>query len=136
MKKYLKLPFIVLVTFIAFSCNNSKPSKTVTQNGEINRVTPQDFNSKLDDNILIDIRTPREFEQGHLEGAVNVNYFDKAFLTQMAKYDKSKAIFIYCRSGSRTSSASKKLANAGFTLIYDLHGGISNWHKNKFKIVK
>ena len=136
MKKYLKLSIIVFVTLIGVSCNNSKPSKKVTKNGEINIVTPQEFKNKLENNILVDVRTPKEFQQGHIEGAVNINLFDKTFLDQFTKFKKTDPIFIYCRSGNRTSSARKKLANIGFTKIYDLHGGITNWYKNNFKIVK
>ncbi|WP_298363348.1 rhodanese-like domain-containing protein [uncultured Lutibacter sp.] len=128
--------FIFFIAVISFGCKNPKPSKTVTQSGIINVVTPIEFKDKIQNNTLIDIRTPREFEQGHIAGAININLYDKSFLEQIAKYDVSKPIFIYCRSGSRTSSASKKIANLGFTQIYDLQGGISNWYRNKLTIVK
>ncbi|MDV7186932.1 rhodanese-like domain-containing protein [Lutibacter sp. TH_r2] len=136
MKKYVTLTIVLIFTVLSFSCNGKQPAKIATSNGEINRVTPLEFQEKLKNNTLIDIRTPREFAQGYIEGAVNINYYDRAFIEQISKFDKSKPIFIYCRSGSRTSSASKKISNLGFTQVYELNGGIVNWYRNKLKIVK
>ena len=100
-------------------------------------ITPQQLQEKIDKNIkIIDIRTPQEFAQGHIEGAVNINYFGRSFLEEVSKFDKKKPIFIYCRSGNRTSSASRKMLNQGFNEVADLQGGIINWAKNKNKIVK
>ncbi|WP_157961048.1 rhodanese-like domain-containing protein [Lutibacter citreus] len=136
MKIYLKLTILLFLVTVSLSCTNSQPKKTVTQSGEINLVTPLEFKNKLENNTLIDIRTPLEFKQGHIEGAVNINMYDKDFLEKVSIYKTSEPIFIYCRSGNRTSAASRKMAKIGFTEIYDLNGGITNWFKNKLKIVK
>ena len=85
---------------------------------------------------IVDIRTPEEFAEGHIEGAVNINLFDNHFLDQISQFDKSKPIFLYCRSGNRTSSASKKIADLGFEQVYDLQGGILNWQRNNQQIAK
>lgn len=136
----MKLPFkfsvLVLIAFISISCNNKKPSKTITKLGEINVVTPAEFKEKSVNQLIIDIRTPGEFTQGYIEGAVNINLFDKNFTEQFSEFDKSKPIFLYCRTGRRTSAASKKLAALGFQNIYDLHGGIINWSKNNQPTIK
>ena len=136
MKKHLSLIFIVVFTFLSFSCKDKQPEKITTSKGEINRVSPLEFQEKLKNNLLIDIRTPREFTQGKIEGAININYYDRNFLEEIGKFDKSKPIFIYCRSGSRTNSAAKKMSNLGFVQVYDLNGGIGNWYRHKLKIVK
>jgi len=136
MKIILRVTVILFLTASIVGCNNKKPSKTTTQHGEISVISPIEFKEKSENAIVIDIRTPKEFADGHLEGAVNVNYFDKTFLDEITKYDKTKPIFIYCRSGNRTSSASKKVSNLGFENVYDLQGGIKNWAKNNQKIVK
>ena len=75
---------------------------------------PIEFNEKSVNQVIIDIRTPQEFSQGHIEGAININYFDSSFLNQIGQYDKSKPVFLYCRSGNRTSSAAAKIAKLGF----------------------
>ncbi|UMB53451.1 rhodanese-like domain-containing protein [Lutibacter sp. A64] len=134
--KLFKISLTVLVTIFLISCNNKQPSKTETKAGKIEVVTPADFKEKSENQIIIDVRTPGEFAQGHIKGARNINLFDKNFIEQFADLDKSTPLYIYCRSGSRTSKASKKLAEIGFENIYDLHGGIINWHKNNFPIIK
>lgn len=127
---------MLFFTLSVVACNNKQPSKTVTQFGEINVITPSDFKEKSVNQTIVDIRTPQEFAEGYIEGAVNINVFDKNFLDQMAQFDKSKPIFIYCRSGNRTSSASKKLSELGFQQVYDLQGGIVNWSRNNQPITK
>lgn len=136
MKTILKLSLMLFFTLSVVACNNKKPSKTVTQFGEINVITPADFKEKSKNQTIVDIRTPQEFAEGYIEGAVNINLFDKNFLVQMAQFDKSKPIFIYCRSGNRTSSASKKLSESGFKQVYDLQGGIVNWSRSNQPITK
>ena len=136
MKTLFKFTLLVFLTVTAFGCNNKKLSKTVTQFGEINVITPADFKEKSQGQTVIDIRTPKEFAEGHLEGAVNIDYFDNSFLEQISKLDKNQPIFLYCRSGSRSSSARKKIANKGFVEVNDLQGGIMNWAKNNQQIIK
>lgn len=136
MNNIIKLTFLAFITFISISCKEKKPEVIISNSGEINRVTPLEFQEKLANYTLIDIRTPGEYAQGRIEGAVNINLYDGAFAEKISAYDKSKPIFIYCRSGSRTSYASKRLLNMGFKKIYDLHGGIISWRRNNLKIVK
>ncbi|MFZ2283285.1 MAG: rhodanese-like domain-containing protein [Lutibacter sp.] len=132
MKTTLKLSILVLVTILGMSCN----TKSQSQSDAIKVLTPTEFKEKSVNQTIIDIRTPQEFSEGHIEGAININYFDDNFLDQIAKYDKNQPIFIYCRSGNRTTSASKKAADFGFKEIYDLEGGILYWIKNNNEIVK
>jgi len=136
MKTLLKYTCLLFLTITVISCNNKKLSKTVTKFGEINVISPASFKEKSKDQTIIDIRTPREFTVGHIEGAKNINFFDKSFLEQISKFDKNKPIFLYCRSGNRTASASKKIANQGFKEVYDLQGGVMNWLKNNQQIIE
>ena len=77
---------------------------------------------------LIDIRTPNEFSSGHIENAVNVDFFNQHnFKATFTKLDKKKPLYIYCRSGNRSSRAAKQLAGLGFEKIYDLKGGYMKW---------
>ena len=77
---------------------------------------------------LIDIRTPTEFSSGHIENAVNVDFFNQHnFKAAFTKLDKKKPLYIYCRSGNRSSRAAKQLAGLGFEKIYDLKGGYMKW---------
>ncbi len=76
---------------------------------------------------LVDIRTADEYAEGHLEGAANIDWFGKDFLTQIeAKYPKETPLAIYCRSGRRSAAAAKALSKAGYE-VYNMLGGIKAW---------
>lgn len=131
----LKLGLMLLVLFISLACN-SKPPLNEQEKSAIHLVNPSEFKEKSTNQVIIDIRTPQEFSQGHIEGAININYFDSSFLNQIGQYDKSKPVFLYCRSGNRTSSAAAKIAKLGFEEVYDLQGGIMNWSRENQQIIK
>ena len=136
---------IVILSFTFISCAQNTAKKEVKDNDNnyatqdkqvVELISPKDLNAKLGDIQLIDIRTPGEFTEGYIEGAINVNFYDKDFNAQMAKLNKDKELYIYCRSGNRSGKAAKRLKDQGFTKIYDLQGGILNWNRNKLKVVK
>ncbi len=77
--------------------------------------------------VLIDVRTPNEFQQGNIKNSVNIDFYDPQFITCFSEYNKEEPIYIYCHSGNRSGKASKKLVELGFTKIYDLKGGYSSW---------
>ena len=54
----------------------------------------------------------------------------------MSKLDKNKELYIYCKSGNRSGKAARKLKELGFTKVYDLRGGISNWNSNNLEVIK
>ena len=136
MRTTIKMTLLIFIALLNGNCNSNQSSKLANHKGNIDVLLPIEFNQKMENQLLIDIRTPKEFEQGHIEGVVNINFYDGNFLNEISKFDKTKPIFIYCRSGNRTSSASEKMAKLGFIKIYDLQGGIKKWQKNKLKIVK
>lgn len=77
--------------------------------------------------FLIDVRTPEEFNTGHFENATNVP-LDKIQKGSLPVNDKSKKIYVYCRSGNRSSQAVNRLKAIGFTNVKDL-GGIDDVKK-------
>ena len=136
---------LVILSFTFFSCAQNTAKKEVKDNGNkyaiqdqqvVELISPKDLNAKLGDIQLIDIRTPGEYTGGYIEGAININFFDSDFNDQMAKLNKDKELYIYCRSGNRSGKAAKRLKDQGFTKIYDLQGGILNWNRNKLKVIK
>jgi rhodanese-related sulfurtransferase len=77
---------------------------------------------------LLDVRTKAEYASGHIEGAVLADIMNKSlFLETIKTLDKNRPVYIYCRSGSRSKSASKLLCDSGFNQIYDLKGGYLTW---------
>lgn len=76
---------------------------------------------------LIDVRTPEEYNSGHIKDAENIDFYSEKFTTEFNKLDKQKPVYIYCRSGSRSRQTGIKLSEMGFKEIYDLEGGILNY---------
>ena len=75
---------------------------------------------------LLDVRTPAEYNSGTIKGAKNIDLMSPSFKDQILKLDKSKAYFIVCRSGGRSSQACIWMANEGFK-VHNLAGGIGAW---------
>ncbi|WP_372734141.1 rhodanese-like domain-containing protein [Nocardioides sp.] len=78
--------------------------------------------------VLLDVRTPQEFAEGHLTGAINIDLENQAAFTDgVAGLDPQQTYAVYCRSGNRSAVAMAYLAQQGFSSYYDLGGGISDW---------
>lgn len=85
---------------------------------------------------LVDVRTPAEYLDGHLDGAQNIDMQADDFIdVARARLDRRKPVAVYCRSGKRSARAAQQLANAGFKVI-NLAGGINDWKVADKKIVK
>lgn len=78
---------------------------------------------------LIDVRTPEEFAEYHIEGAKNIDIFSEDFEEQIQQLDRNEPVYVYCRSGKRSNDAAQKMQKMGFQKIYDLQGGILEWEK-------
>ncbi|WP_299839377.1 rhodanese-like domain-containing protein [uncultured Tenacibaculum sp.] len=122
----MKKSFIILVTLISFlSCNTSQETSNVTQ---LNVVDYKKAISK--ENIqLIDVRTLKEFDKGHIPKAKSIDYFSSTFKADLNTLDKTKPIYLYCKSGKRSTKASKICDELGFKKIYNLTGGYLAWSK-------
>ena len=81
--------------------------------------------------VILDVRTPNEFEEGHIEKSINLDFYNaQIFLDAIMKFDKECPIFVYCRSGSRSFQACEILKQMGFTKAFNLEGGIEEWNGN------
>lgn len=76
--------------------------------------------------LFLDVRTQAEYDQGHLEGAVLIPGTELSHRVLAELPDKGALIILYCRSGNRSATAAKELADLGYTQVYDL-GGIIDW---------
>lgn len=82
--------------------------------------------------IVLDVRTPKEFLEGHLQEARNADLNMNDFEQQIKALDKSQPIFVYCLSGGRSSAAADKMRSDGFEQVYELEGGIMKWRAANF----
>ena len=85
---------------------------------------------------LVDVRTPEEFSEGHLENAINIDVTADDFDAKVVGLDKEKPVMVYCKSGGRSAKASARLKELGFKNISDLEGGITNWKSENKPVVK
>ena len=136
MKTFLKLQVLLFISLIALSCNSQQKAKQEEKLDGISVISPQDFLEKSTNQLIVDVRTPKEFNEGHIENAVLIDFFEDNFLDQFANYSKEEPIYIYCRSGGRSGKASKKLSKLGFKNVYDLQGGYLNWTKEMSKVTE
>jgi len=77
--------------------------------------------------VVVDVRTPDEFAQGHLQRAGQVDLSAADFRDRIAQLDRSTTYFVYCHSGNRSAQATAIMAELGFTKVYELRGGIAAW---------
>ena len=86
---------------------------------------------KADSNIaILDVRTAKEFADGHVAGAVNIDVNQADFAQKIDQLDRSKTYIVYCRSGRRSSKAVGIMATKGFKNLYNVSDGFLGWNKN------
>jgi len=98
-----------------------------TNLGKINKVAVADFEKSLATATLVDVRTPEEFAEGHLKGAVNINFKKRTFPDYINAIAKDKPVAIYCRSGNRSGKAALIMQSLGFKEVIDLASGYKGW---------
>lgn len=72
--------------------------------------------------VVIDVRTPAEYTEGHLEGAVNVDVESSEFIDTISSYDPTGTYIVYCRSGNRSAAAVSHMESMGFTDVTNAGG--------------
>ncbi|RSK31067.1 rhodanese-like domain-containing protein [Hymenobacter metallilatus] len=77
--------------------------------------------------VLLDVRRPDEFAGGHLPGAINIDVTAPGFAQRVAALDKTRPLYVYCRSGARSANAASQLTTAGFEQVANLLGGVLDW---------
>lgn len=124
MKFKLILSLAVLGAFLNLQAQQSNQYITLADQYVILEV--QAFKDSIKNNNvqLIDVRTPEEYKEGHIENAENIDFFSADFMSKFNAFDRQKPIYIYCRSGNRSKKSGAKLSAMGFKKIYDLKGGI------------
>jgi rhodanese-related sulfurtransferase len=120
---------IIIMTFLStlFGANGQSNDtiKILTATEYYNAISNEDVQ-------LVDVRTEKEYNEGAIENALNIDFFQQEnFNSEFNKLDKEKPIYLYCRSGNRSLQAAKKLSLLGFKKIYDLKAGYMGWPYKK-----
>jgi len=126
MKKLLLGISSIAILFI-YACSPGQAQSNSTL------LPPTEFKKKWDANIekavILDVRSPEEYRDGHLQSAVNMDWNGDNFDKQIQTLDKNSQVFVYCYGGGRSSSAAKELRKQGFKNVYDLKGGFEAWRE-------
>lgn len=80
---------------------------------------------QLDNEIIIDVRTPIEYSRGHIRNAINISFLGFSFEERAMELDTNRPLFIYCETAHRSPYAMRTLKKLGFSRIYDLEKGYS-----------
>lgn len=115
--------FLFSIAFAA-GCGGGHSSTT---NKELSARDLYETIQKMPKAQIIDVRTPEEFQKGHVEGAMNLNIKGAEFDQQLGTLDKSKPVFVYCLSGVRSGAAVERMLAEGFREVYHMPGGIVEW---------
>jgi rhodanese-related sulfurtransferase len=91
---------------------------------------------KEKDVIILDVRTPQEYQEGYISNAINIPVQILGQQLDKLKNFKDKKILVYCRSGHRSAIASQILDRAGFKNVYNLKGGLFEWKASGLPLVK
>ena len=83
---------------------------------------------KKSGSVLVDVRMPQEFEQGHLEGAINIDFFNPQFKYNLLELNKKKAYYIYDKNENRSTMTMKFMLDNDFKEVYVLKGGYEKWN--------
>ena len=105
-------------------------------------VSPRQFKLLLDEHrgdpnvVLLDVRTPQEYKNGHIEGALLVDFYANDFVDRLKALDRQKSYLIYCRSGNRSAKTLAIFEKLGFHHSYHLATGIKGWSREKYPLVQ
>ena len=129
--RYFKFGCVLLVLLTFFNCkNNSSEAIELITAAEMKEI------SKIEGIQLVDVRTPNEYNEGHLPNALNIDFLDKNFEINIQQLDKTKPVIVYCQRGSRSAKCASQLIANGFVKIYDLDNGFSKWKSSGLEVEK
>ena len=129
MRKTVTLLLSVILTIIIAGCSMEAPNPAISDDLGYTQISTEEAVTMMaeeDGFVILDVRTPEEFQEKHIVGAINIpnEEIGTEPIDQLADLDQ--LILVYCRSGNRSKQASEKLAALGYTNVYEF-GGINDW---------
>ena len=104
----------------------------------VSNLDPTQFHAKTQESgvVTIDVRTPDEFNAGHIAGAINIDVEASTFGREIAKLNKSTGYAVYCHSGRRSGIATEKMIKTKFLSVFNLTNGIQGWMSEGLPLVR
>jgi len=129
MKTKMILP--VLVLFLASFATVEAQNKIQVNSKEVKELL-----KKNKDLIIIDVRTPNEFNAGHLKGALNIDVNQYDATSKIDKLNRNARYIVYCRTSNRSGMAVQYMMQKGFKTVYQMMDGFPGWAANNFAYEK
>ncbi len=135
---------LLLALFVIFGCKE-QTKETATQAtvaATVTDISVDEAKALIEQNkdnpdfVILDVRTPGEYQSGHIAGAVLLDYYSADFKNELAKLDKNKIYLVYCRSGNRSRKAAQVMKELQFTKVYNMLGGVIAWQNKEYPLVK
>jgi rhodanese-related sulfurtransferase len=124
MKKILRTNLLLVLFISVFSAGN--------MDAQIKEVTAETVKKTLATEknwVVLDVRTPEEFSQGHIPGAVNINLYQNDAMDKIAKLNKNDKYIVYCRTRNRSGVVAEHMVKNGFKTVHQMVDGIGGWNQ-------
>ena len=122
----------ILVTSLMFGCSQS----SVHEETVVDANTFEQLINDGKEGFILDVRTPEEFSEGHIPGAVLINVHDDDFRDKINGLGKSKTILVYCAAGIRSEKAAAILKESGYEQVFHLKDGLKSWGQANKRLTK
>jgi rhodanese-related sulfurtransferase len=140
---YLLFLGLMIIALLAFGKASIAETDTPKEKPQvIKNISPQEAHVLIEKNkndpnlVILDVRTSEEFSEGHIENAVNLDFYSDDFKEELDKLDKNKTYVTHCRSGSRSAKALNLMKELGFKEAYNIAGGIVQWESEGLPTTK
>ena len=102
------------------------------------QLSASEFNTAIShrEGTLLDVRTPQEFNQEHIEGAGNLNFYALDFYKQLELLPRDEPVYLYCKTGWRSTKAADYLMKHNYTKVYNLKKGLMEWDLNELPLIQ
>jgi rhodanese-related sulfurtransferase len=137
-KKLTVLGIIISLVFLGFFLF----SPGARSGEQFTAVSPKEASALIEkhkgdsDFIILDIRTPGEYQSGHIEKSIMIDFYSKTYAEEVNRLDKAKTYLIHCRSGNRSTRSMALFKKLQFEKIYHLSSGINGWNSEGLPLVK
>ena len=137
---FIRSSMVIILAVIILglsACGNSTPTvNSITpldQGNALQNITVSEAFDLVQKNLgnanfrILDVRTPDEYQSGHLANALNIDIYAQDFESRLRQLDKNQQYLVYCRTGVRSTQASQTMSSLGFTRVFNMLQGITQW---------
>lgn len=145
LKKFLVLALpvsLIIGAVLTSGCAGAETGPPAVEGQIIEDVSAQEAFTMIQDNqnnpvfVILDVRTPEEFADGHIERAINMNFYSETFRDELDDLDKNRTYLLHCRSGNRSGRTLNIMKELKFMKIYHMTGGSIEWQAEGLPMVK